>query len=488
MPRLTIHRDNSETIERTVPVNTRLTDALFDLPDAPHRDCGGNGVCLKCRVVASGALEPPAENGACLACQTRIVGDAEVYLSAGEAIANIETGIALKNAVPADGTGFGMAVDIGTTTVVVTLVDLKTGRIEKPFACANPQRAAAGDVIGRIGAALDGKGAALRAMIADTVARLRDAACADAGILPDVITKTVVTGNTTMLYLFTGRDPEPLSHAPFDADCLFDMTEGGIYYPPCFGAFVGADIACGVLASGMTDTDDTALFVDLGTNGELALWHKGKLTACATAAGPAFEGMNISMGSASITGAIDAVSAPNGRLDVHVIGGGEAKSICGTGLIDASAALLMTEQLDETGLIEDDPVTLAGAVRLWQRDIRELQLAKSAIAAGIETLLASAGIGTGDVKKLFLAGGFGKHLNVASAVQIGLIPRALANRTEAVGNASLAGAILLLSDEAKRESLRALSGRAECMNLALEKGFSDAFMEHMMLEAYDTNR
>lgn len=484
MAKLIVHRDSGNAETLSVEKNTRLSDALFGLSDDLPMDCGGIGVCGKCRVVASGALEPPAGGGACLACQTRIVGDAEVFLSAHEPITNIETGILLPRRCGGAGRGYGLAVDIGTTTVAAVLVDLETGEPRKPFACANPQRAIAGDVIGRIGAAMDGRDTVLRAMIADAVGRLCAAACADAGISPESVVKTVVTGNTTMLYLYTGRNPETLSHAPFEADCLFDCSEGTVYYPPCFGAFVGADIACGVLAVGMADTDETVLFVDLGTNGEIALRHGGRLTVCATAAGPAFEGMNISMGSASIAGAIDGVCAVNGRLDVHVLGGKEPKSICGTGLIDAAAALRMTEQLDETGLLDDDPTVLSGGVKLTQRDIRELQLAKSAIAAGIETLLNAAGIGAEEVDRLCLAGGFGKHLNADSAVLIGLIPQALRTKTKAVGNAALAGAILLLSGGGERARIRKLAEGAQCKNLAAEKGFSDSFMEHMLLEAF----
>ena len=237
----------------------------------------------------------------------------------------------------------------------------------------------------------------------------------------------VLTGNTTMLYLLTGRNPEPLSHAPFVADCLFDMEsrvlERNAYLPPCMNAFVGADISCAVLAAGQCDKDAVSLLVDIGTNGEIALWKDGTLYVASTAAGPAFEGAGISCGCASLRGAIDRVWLQDGQLRAHTIGEQRAVGICGSGLIDAVAMLLEKGEIDETGATESERLELRDGIALLPKDIRAVQLAKAAIAAGIETLMQSAGVGPEHIETLYIAGGFGSHLDVRSAAAIGLFPR-----------------------------------------------------------------
>src|SRR5699024_935882 len=213
-----------------------------------------------------------------------------------------------------------------------------------------------------------------------------------------------------------GRSPEPLSHAPFLADCLFDMDttlwNRQVYLPPCMNAFVGADITCAVLASGMTRRPDTALLCDIGTNGELALWKEGHLYVTSTAAGPAFEGAGISCGCGSVPGAIDRVWVENGTIAAHTLGEQPAVGVCGSGLIDAVAAFLETEDIDETGAAELDELPLRDGVCLLPKDIRAVQLAKAAIAAGIQTLLQLAQVPESEIRQLYIAGGFGSHLNV----------------------------------------------------------------------------
>lgn len=462
----------------SVETGTRLIDAL----DSVSAPCGGNGRCGKCRVRASGGLSPaPDADGTCLACQTRIVGDASVWPSEAKTLEDIEVGGTMPEfeLSPAPGR-FGLAVDIGTTTVAARLASLTDGRIVATVGGENPQRAVAHDVIGRTQAALEGRGELLQRMINAEIDRLEAALCARASIDPSLISARVVTGNTTMLYLLTGRSPRSLASAPFEADCLFGLEESGRYFPPCFGAYVGADIACAVLASGMTRRHRTALLVDIGTNGEIALWHDGRLDCCATAAGSAFEGAGISCGVSSVRGAIESVHAEDGKLVCATIGGAPAVGVCGSGLIDAVAALLELDLLDDTGYLEDESVELAPGVVLTQRDIRQLQLAKGSICAGICALLADSGLDVGDVEALYIAGGFGRHINLASALSIGLIPDFDPARIRVIGNAALTGATLLLLSLPLRDECLSLASSARCHNLAQSAAFQTFYPDCML--------
>ena len=479
---LTVHRPGGEIREIEFEKETLLSELLQGIPEAPDLVCGGAGVCGKCRVIARGALRPVPADGECLACQTVAEGDAEVFLknTQGGICAISESGYRPDaKLMPSFEGKYGVAVDIGTTTVALQLFDLETGEALGSRSVQNPQCAVAADVIGRIQASLDGKGKVQKTLIEDCIRSLTESACLSAGISTDDVSTFVIAGNTTMLYLLTERSPETLARAPFKADCLFDIKDGNVYYPPCMDAFVGADITCAVLASEMTERDETSLLIDLGTNGEMALWHDGKLICTSTAAGPAFEGGGISCGSAAVAGAVETVRVEDGELRVSTIGGAKAQSICGSGLIDAVAAFLELEYIDETGAADEDTMPVADDVSLTQKDIRQVQLAKGAIAAGAQTLLKHAGVTLSDVKRLYIAGGFGQHLPIDSAVKIGLIPEL---PTTVLGNASLSGAALMLLNRDWLEKGRRIAGNAVCHNLSSDPFFSDAFIENMMFE------
>jgi uncharacterized 2Fe-2S/4Fe-4S cluster protein (DUF4445 family) len=249
-------------------------------------------------------------------------------------------------------------------------------------------------------------------------------------------------------------------------------------------AFVGADITCAVLASKMCGKE-TALLCDVGTNGEIALWKGGVLYVTSTAAGPAFEGAGISCGCSSIPGAIDRVWLENGELQIHTIGDAPAVGVCGSGLIDAVAQLLEAEWMDETGALDDDEVALAPGVVLLQKDIRAMQLAKAAIAAGIQTLLEVSDTTCDQIETLYIAGGFGSHLSIESAVKIGLIPVELENKVQVIGNAALAGAAQLLLDSRKLEELRTIAARSKHWNLGGNPKFNENYMNAMLFPMED---
>ena len=487
MPELLIHGAAGET---RLPFSDEplLSDLLANHPDSPGKPCGGGGKCGQCAVYASGALFPvPDENGKVLSCQARLCGDAEVWLPRHKAMKQIETE-AKGEAYPLSPLigQYALAVDIGTTTLAMRLIRLSDGAILSTVASENPQRTMAADVIGRIEGALNGRLELLTSMIQESLHEMEAEAIRLAGLPIQSADYRIITGNTTMLYLFTHRSPECLSRAPFQADCLFDYWNGRDYYPPCAGAFVGADITCALLFSGICSKNDTALLIDIGTNGEIALWHNGKISCCATAAGPAFEGGGIECGCGSIPGAISSAKAIHGEISYTTIENEEAKGICGSGLIDLTAAMLDLEMLDESGILDNDEIIFSPNAKLTQKDIRQIQLAKGAIAAGIRSLVHHAEITMKDITALYIAGGFGSHLNLQSAARIGLIPEELLDKAVVLGNASLGGAQRLLLDNGASQRIRDLTQNTECLNLASSPFFSDAFIECMMFESSTT--
>lgn len=475
MAELQIWQDGRCTIHTFVcpsPLYQLLESAGF-----PGRlPCGGRGVCGKCAVTLSGHVSVPnaaeTASGTRLACQAHVLGDAQVFLptQVAEQIETETTSISVGTPMCGQ---IGAAIDIGSTTIVLRRYDLTDGRLLGQASMVNPQTSVAADVMGRIDAAMHGQLYKLQNQINGAISTLLFQAGGNADCV-------VITGNTTMLYLLTGRDPSPLSHAPFEADTLFDLPWENAYLPPCMHAFVGADISCAVLASRMCEHSETALLCDVGTNGELALWKDGTLYVTSTAAGPAFEGAGISCGCSSISGAIDRVWVENERLCTHTIADAPPVGLCGSGLIDAVAALLQMGHLDETGVLDDGEVVLASGVTLLQKDIRAVQLAKAAIAAGISALMEVSHTTCEEIANFYLAGGFGSHLNTASAAAIGLFPAALTSKIHVLGNAALAGASQLLLDQGCLLKIRQIAACAVHQNLGGNSSFNEYYMQNML--------
>lgn len=490
MATLTIRRGHQLFRHEFAPPQ-RLSALLAQAGQALAHPCGGRGSCGKCAVLLTGEVSPPsaAEErcGTRLSCQAVLLGDATVILPDALPM-QIEGGSSrdLPPVQPMPGR-FGAAIDVGTTTLALRLYNLESGACLGGTTMLNPQTSVAADVIGRIDAAMRGGSDSLRDSLLAALQTMLHAAAAQACIPAGEVASLVVTGNTTMLYLLTGRDPAALSHAPFEADCLFgeEVTLLGrrCYLPPCLHAFVGADTTCALLSSAMPDTAETALLCDVGTNGEIALWHGGRLFIASTAAGPAFEGAGISCGCGSIPGAIDRVDVNGGTLRIHTIGDAPPVGVCGSGLVDAVAALLETEAIDETGAMDADSVPLAEGVTLTQKDVRAVQLAKAAIAAGTASLLHAAGCAPEEVNALYLAGGFGSHLRIDRAAAIGLIPPEMAGRVRVIGNAALDGAALLLTDQTLCGRAAALRAQATHVRLDGNPFFSQRYVEEMLFGA-----
>ena len=478
-------------------------DLLSDILNM-EKPCGGHAKCGKCKVYACGELSEPSNSekkiltetellsGIRLACCTYALGDCTVNVLNSGNNEQILTAAVLPDIQKNPSfTHYGAAIDIGTTTVAARLFD-KCGNMLAEASAVNPQQNWGADVISRIESALDGHEKALaeaiRGKIDELILQLALIANSDASLIDGI----VITGNSVMLSLLTEQSVEPFSHAPFELPREFGetltaaelgltslMPQASVYLPPCISAFVGADITCAILSTELI-REGCAILADIGTNGEIALIKDGRLHVCSTAAGPAFEGVGISRGMRAADGAIDAVNAKDGKLEAHVIGKRRAIGICGSGLIDAAAAMLELEILDESGYLEDDEIEISEGVTLNQNDIRMLQLAKSAICAGLLTLIKSEKLNASDVERLFVAGGFGNYLSFDSAAAIGLIPRAIAERAKSVGNAALAGACMLLLNKDLKAEADNIARSAETLQLHGNAVFSENYMNGML--------
>jgi len=409
-------------------------------------------------------------------------------------------------------TGYGLAVDIGTTTVAVQLFDRTTGQCIAERLAENAQRGFGADVISRIEACkTHGHGQGdehapargldtLSRCIREQLEQLAAACMQEAGVT--AIAESVVTGNTTMLHLYEGIDPASLAVVPFRVPSHFGtrsrwtLAHAPVYLPRCIGAYVGADIVCAILASDMR-AGGTQLLTDVGTNGEMVLAQDGKLLCCATAAGPAFEGTGLSCGMPAAPGAIRAVSwertaagntmqnraVQGDTIHYETVGRGPATGICGSGILDALAVMLETGAMEDTGYLEEESFPIGNSgVQIDQRDVRQIQLAKSAICAGLLTLLEEAHVDSTAVRRFSIAGGFGNSLNVASACAIGLFPAALRDKTEFIGNAALGGAAMLLLNRSLRAQTEQMAQAAVELELSASPTFMDHYIDCMQLE------
>ncbi|MDR2795896.1 MAG: ASKHA domain-containing protein [Spirochaetaceae bacterium] len=508
----------------------RLGGVLIETP------CDGAGTCGKCGVTIA------SSNECVLACSTKI-RDGAVYIAPDyeaknkslrilserlslecekepfitkryqDGKTNVYGGGRLLGSEAGDSTAFlyGLAVDIGTTTIVTELVNILSGETIASESALNPQTRYAQDVLGRIHFA--GKEDGLETLYRDFVTVLNGmirGLAARAGINSEYIYELVYSGNTTMLHLACDTDPSSLGRYPYTPKITggLHVTDKNIaaspyaliYLPPVISAWVGADISSGILAAGLERESGVSLFVDIGTNGEMALAKDGRLAASSTAAGPAFEGMNISCGMRASAGAVEAFSIDeNGSCSFHLIGGAaKAEGICGSGLLDIAGELVRTGLIDKRGRFvppEDGAYPkLAGRMRpvdgksaffitdnvyVAQKDVRQIQLAKSAVRCGIELLLARFGNSARDVDRVIIAGSFGYHLNEKSLTGIGLLPEQFAGKVSFAGNTSLAGAAALLINAPLRDRVKEIAAGVEKIELAQDSSFERAFINYM---------
>lgn len=559
-----------------VPAGTNLHQALLQVGLAPDAPCGGRGTCGKCTVLLDGAPVRSCQTTITAPCTVTLPQSGGVQILTGgqtqdvavdlpfafdtitlpagalgdatsdwtrltraiEATAGVTIQPNLRlaaqlSALPrtleavrygtellalrAPGTRWCVAaVDIGTTTVVLHLLDAQTGAPLATESMLNPQTRFGGDVISRMQAALSGQLEALSRTIRAALAELLTQACAAAGVpAADVLSLTAV-GNTAMHHLLLGLSPASLAVAPYhpalsQALCLpaaaIDLPicpDGKLFVLPCIAGFVGADTAAVALSEELDTLEDWTLLLDLGTNGELILGNRHRSVACSTAAGPAFEGANIRCGMRCVPGAIDHAAWDGTTLHIHTMDDLPPIGICGSGLLDLVAALRQAEVIDEMGRLctadeVDDPALAARLcrvedeacfrlsetderVRLTQKDIREVQLAKAAIAAGIELLATHLGGSVEDIHEVRIAGAFGSFLRPDSALEIGLLPRALAGRITAVGNAAGEGARRAALSAAEFARAAEITAQVEFLELASSPDFQDCFVDHLTFE------
>lgn len=481
MPIITLPENNNKL---SVPAGTNLLDALKEngfYPDAP---CGGNGTCGKCALLVNGTQV--------LACRTVVDRDMTVVLPQAE-IRILQESFCAEQGVDPLQEGPLIAFDIGTTSVVCVLLDGKTGREMAQSSMLNPQVAYGADVITRIQQAVQGKLALLTQLIRHAMTDLTQKACDDAGISPQKVDVVSVVGNPAMQQLFLGICPDNLSEVPFAPalteakavsckEILPICPAAQLLIVPDIAGFIGADTVGCLLATKLYEEDALTLLVDIGTNGEMVLGNRDGMIACATAAGPALEGANIQFGMRAAEGAIDHVWTEDGKILCSVIGDGKAKGICGSGLVDAVAVGLQLGLINKRGriLTDDHVFPLTEGVYLTQEDIRQVQLAKGAIYAGIALLAKQLGVEIEAIQKVQLAGAFGSFLNPENACRIGLLPEALLQKIEIVGNAALSGAKMLACNKKLLPFTRNLVERTGFLELASLPSFPRIFAKAML--------
>jgi len=534
--------------------------------------CGGNGICGRCRIWAE---EPdkipltPNENifpdeesqGLRLACvaipkASTVIRLEDNYLydkkeQIGEkeqqnhsylrilssditrnrgGISSVVTDIEDRISSPK-----GLAIDIGTTTLVISLVSLTTGKIVASGSSLNPQVVHGHDVLSRIQYASTSNGLSeMAALIRNKLNELVEKACSESDSQTDEIVDVAIGANTTMLQIAAAIDPTPLGHLPFKVDIsgatTFPATQFGlhvssrarVYIPPVMHAFVGSDISAGLLCCpDFFENNRSVLYLDMGTNGEICLNVRGQRFTTSTAAGPAFEGMGISSGMRATEGAVERVDVRDGKLIFHLIGDPspesvltennlteshfkrqrEIRGVCGSGIVDLIAALLTTDLLDRSGklrVIEDEQSQMVGSEQLkvvkinsqpafcygenlylTQKDIRQIQLAKGAVRTGIDLILQRGGISCEELDKIYIAGGFGNFLNPASMERIGLLPEHSSEKVIFCGNASIDGSIMLLTNTNGRTFLKGALHKMEHLQLADLPEFMNCFVKNL---------
>lgn len=479
--------------------------------------CGGRGTCGKCRIrLLAGRLEPSGEDrefftereleeGIRLSCRAYPETDCRISLETDSeksfvVVSDYEG--ACGNTPAKKGARLGIGIDIGSTTIAMQLVNLDSGLVYDTYTTINKQRAYGADVISRIQASNQGKKEELRGSI---VKDLREGVTRlfgknGLGHMKRPVEKIAVAGNTTMIHLLMGYSCETLGVFPFtpvntgtietDYGSLLgeDAYEVPVVILPGISTYVGGDISAGLLSCGLDRKEEICVLIDLGTNGEMAIGNRDRILATSTAAGPAFEGGNITWGTGSIEGAICNVAIRDGKAEVTTIGNKTPAGICGTGVIETTMELLKSGLIDETGLMEEAyfedgyPLAEDGTGRVicfHQKDVREIQLAKAAVRAGIETLLLRYGVDGGQVKEVYLAGGFGYKMDIEKAMGIGLLPEAFNGKIKAVGNSSLNGALQYLMKKDAPECMKHIMDRACEINLSNDKDFNEIYMESM---------
>lgn len=469
----------------SVPKGELLLNALTSSGASVHAPCGGRGVCGKCLVRIEGPIEKrkSAPEGFALACESFVTDDITVYLREENAsiLADYENA-----SVETDGeAGLGVAVDIGTTTLAAYLMNLSDGSVLSAATMLNPQRAHGADVVSRIGFATenDENARLLKSEIENALYKLTITLLEKAGREGETVRRYALVGNTAMMHLAGGYSTLGISKAPFTPEYTKAHEKAFLgvqtYFGGCISGYVGADTLACMLACDFDCDPRTCLLIDIGTNGEIALLKDGKILTCSCAAGPAFEGAHIACGTGAVSGAIDHAHMENGSLVFSTIGNQPPVGICGSGLIDLTNALFQEEEISPVGRMAGD-YWITEQIYLSRGDVREVQLAKSAIASGILILMEEAGVTAEEIDCVYLAGGFGNFISIPSACAIGLLPKDLIKKIKPIGNAAGEGARLLLASEKMRNRAQSIHDASSYIELAAHPDFADLYAENLL--------
>lgn len=470
-----------------------LRRAGFSIPAA----CGGRGKCGKCRVSVNSVSR--------LACMVYPADGDAVLLPESAAGGRILTETVEISAGASAQSGYAAAVDLGTTTVAVRIYELNSAKAVAEQSAWNKQSGYGADVISRIQHTIDSPDglSELSSLIRTQVQKLVEACLEEASISPSELKSIALAGNTVMQHIFAGLSVRSIAVAPFKPQTLFDgnvhdeLLGAPVFYSPCVAGYVGGDITAGLLSSGLYEKPERSLFLDIGTNGEMALGGADGFCCCAVASGPAFEGAGISCGMPALAGAVSRVRFDRGFL-WETVGTAKPRGICGSGLLDLTAVLLRLGAIDESGRLlppEDAPESvrrfikpdgrgngvfyLTDEVYLTAQDVRNLQLAKAAVAAGIRVLLDKRGMDETTLDNVYIAGGFGNYIDPESAMEIGMLPRLPKGKLRCVGNTSLAGAALAALREEKRAALLDIAHKCDYIELSGNRDFTRAFTDNM---------
>ena len=476
--------------------------------------CAGRGVCGKCAIrVIKGNLDITKEDnkffskeelkrGNRLSCRACMKEDITIKIPNNEEDFLVLTSKESNSNFDMNRREFNIVIDIGTTTIAMQSIDIKTTSLLNTYTSVNHQRKYGADVINRINASNNGKKEELKKLVVEDLKIGINKLIKEGNQLPS---KIIISANTTMIHLLMGYPCDTLGIFPFKAYSLELLKEKytkifgesnsnnlnrvEVQIIPSISTFVGGDIVSGIIACDIDIDKRINLFLDLGTNGEIAIGNKDKILVTSTAAGPAFEGGNIKYGVGSVEGAISSIEIAEGKVsELKTIGDKDAVGICGTGVVEIVYELLRNNLIDETGLMNkeyfDEGYLVSNSIDkiyFTAKDVREIQLAKSAIRAGIETLIKRFNVNYKDINKLYVAGGFGYKLDAKKAMGIGMFPLELEGKIEAVGNTSLEGARRFAVEKLENRAIR-ICDISEEINLNEDKDFNNFYMEYMYFD------
>ncbi len=473
-----VQGDRSSKKEYDLPIS--VTDAIAESGFSFDAPCGGRGVCGNCKVIAGGILSEPTKEeiaflgegisrGERLSCMTLAKGDCFIEIPRNDSHSKC-----LDVSADHSEESFNCAVDIGTTSLVFKYYSIPDHKLVFSDHTVNPQRIRGSDVLTRIKYASEGGLFELRELIENAITESKKR-------FGHNVEKYVFTGNTAMLHILSARNPKGIATAPFEPETLFGFWEGHRYYMRCASAYIGADVIASLIASDALIKNKPFALLDIGTNNECILYDGKQLYACSSPAGPAFEGGNISCGMTAREGAIYEIHDNDGIAQIKTINDSEPIGFCGSGLIDAIAYLYKNGYISRDGSIIKG-LPYFGKATLTGEDIAELQLAKSAVSAGLMTLCNHAGISTDDLDTVYLTGSFGNKINIKNAEIIGLLPKGVGKKTVFINDGAISGASLLIKDVSFIDKANEIAESITTVELADSDFFAKSFIENLYFD------